>query len=456
MSIYRQIQAAVNRINYKQRKKSGLWDLSAAAHQPDTADVIYDAYCKGAYHFSDLTHTALSQNGKTRRVARYDKPLGVENVLCQCVKQILDKNFKVKYPNRNDITHDLFSYVRAIHKMSHFTIVRIDFKDYFNTVSAAYVFHKYLKNGIRDREEADLAEKYASATGMTYAGLAASNSIAEIIAEIFDEEVKNVFFGDGLIFYERYVDDAILLFNRDLTDRDIKSKINGIIEKVYRGECPANVQKCRTKLNGSKFRCLSKREIIGASGIKYVDFLGYEFGFFKKGDGVSVQYGITKEKQCKYEGRLKKIIGEYGKSSKTETDGELLRQRIKAFISRTVYRGRYFHSDTWKAKGFITNYGELRYLLNTGDIDPGTKTFLANAVEDAFQACGVPKPYYLSHGYTLLDGMTKNRSLILVEGIGYDYRSLRKLCAKAGIISGSKPTYDALVREYLIKMLVGY
>lgn len=457
MSIDNQIQTALNRIDYKQHKRTGKWTLNDPDKKLAMVESICNAYSEGKYDFANLQISVLNQMKKKRRIAKYADLFDVENVLCQCVKQILDKNFNVKYPNRNAITHDFFSYVRAIHKMSHFTIVRMDFKDYFNSVSASYVFHKYLKNNIKNRDEADLVGKYTSATRMAYAGLAASNSIAEIIAQIFDDEIKNTFFGDGLIFYERYVDDAVLMFNCDYTTAEVKLKINELIEKVYCGECLAEVHKCRTKLNAAKFQCVSKKDIIGTTDRKRLDFLGYEFVFFNDNMDVCVQYGITEEKQRKYMDRLKKIILRYAKSSKTSTDAELLRQRIKAFLSRTVYNGKYFRSNTWKAKGFISNYGELRYLLGTKYIDPNTENFLKTAVEEAFRLCGISAPYYLNHDYCLWNGMKKNQSLVLVEGIGYDYRSLEKLCLKAGItVNVKRPTYDNLVREYLIAMFVGY
>ena len=55
--------------------------------------------------------------------------------------------------------------------------------------------------------------------------------------------------------------------------------------------------------------------------------------------------------------------------------------------------------------------------------------------------------------------MQKNKTLLLVDGIGYDYRALVNLCNQIGIsnfeVGGEKRTYSSLVREYLIKVKVG-
>ena len=89
----------------------------------------------------------------------------------------------LKYPNRNRISRDLFSTLSATIQMSDFTIVRVDFKQYFNSISSIYVFEKYLKNDLSNRYEMDLVKAFVSSTKYAYAGLCTSNAIAEIIAK---------------------------------------------------------------------------------------------------------------------------------------------------------------------------------------------------------------------------------------------------------------------------------
>ena len=71
-----------------------------------------------------------------------------ENILCQCIKQILDREFKIKYPNRNKISKSLFNVIGTIKHMSDFTIVKFDFKDYFNSISSVYVYDKIMKSNL--------------------------------------------------------------------------------------------------------------------------------------------------------------------------------------------------------------------------------------------------------------------------------------------------------------------
>ena len=176
-------------------------------------------------------------------------------------------------------------------------------------------------------------------------------------------------------------------------------------------------------------------------------------------------YGITDAKQQKYNARIDKLIKEYADAPSHE-NLELLRHRIAAFTSREVYLIKRLHSNVWRVKGFIANYGELRYFLDTPQIESKTKHFLEHMVTDAFSRANIQLPYFLkptqqvTSGYNLLDNLRANKSLVFVEHIGYDYRALVRLCEQIEIqttdINGKCRGYDTLVKEYLIKVKAGY
>lgn len=194
-----------------------------------------------------------------------------------------------------------------------------------------------------------------------------------------------------------------------------------------------------------------------------IDYLGYEFSFSKAtNDTVEIVYGITIAKQQKYRKRLDKIIFLYTDRSSPDYDNlELLRHRLLAFSSRVVYINKHFNKDVWKVKGFISNYGELRYLLDTPSVSTGTKQFLLNMIRDAFLKNGVSLPYFMKpKGYNLFENMKRNKTILLVDNIGYDYSSLKNLCKQIDISDtdacGKKRGYGTLVRDYLIKVKVGY
>lgn len=413
------------------------------------------------YDFSGHSSMFLKQGTKTRKVKYYENIYSAENILCQCVKQILDRTFNIKYPNRNKTIRSLFAYVAAMNQMSHFTIVKFDFKDYYNTVSAPYVFEKCIKSQLSRRRDLDLIKEFCYSTKYAYAGLCTSNAISEIIAKTFDDAIKERFASQGLLFYERYIDDCVLLLNECVSLDDIKRIINELLSNIFHVEIKSDLLRCKTKFNDNKFRYLSSESI---SLTPYsIDYLGYEFLFSRTPQNkINVQYGITESKQKKYCKRVDRIISLYTNPSSPDYNNlELLRHRIMAFASREVYISKHFKSNVWKVKGFISNYGELRYLLDSPLLESDTKAFLQNMIKERFNSNGVPLPYFLkTNGYNLFENLKRNKTLLLVDTIGYDYESLSKLCQSVGInpigIDGKRRGYGTLVRDYLIKVKVGY
>ena len=459
MQLKKQIARAVKHIAAIDTKTS----LTPAQIDLITQRVLTDVR-SGTYDFSKADLLVLSQNGKKRLVKRYLDQYSTENVLCQCIKTILDKDFSVRYPNRNKIIRTLIGTLAAIKKMSDFTIIRFDFKDYFNSISTDYFYKKYILDSLSDREALGIIKKFCEDTEYAYAGLSTSNSIAEIIASSFDELVVHHFSAEGLIFYERYIDDGVIILNSHVQEPLVRDMLNTIRDTVY---CDASIQskrRCKTVFNNSKFQYLSKRSL--ASSASSFDFLGYEFFISQDHADVTIQTGITMEKQQKYRKRLDKLISMYSDPTSMDYKNvELLRHRVAAFTSREVYMSVRYRQDVWKVKGFISNYGELRNILGTKSIHADTERFLKNMVEDEFRSAGF-LPYFIKGspktkpGYCLYENMRKNKTILLVDGIGYNFEALKKLCSKVGIstvdASGKKRTYAALVRDYLIKVNVGY
>jgi hypothetical protein len=426
---------------------------------------VKEALENKTYNFSNSKSIVLKQNGKKRFVKQFPDIYSAESVLCQYIKNILDRTFKVKYPNRNKSVRMLFDVITAIKQMSDFTIFKFDFKDYFNSVSTMYVFEKFLKAKLTDRPEIALIENFAKNTRYAYAGFSTSNVIAEIIAKQFDDAVKQALSTKGVLFYERYIDDSIIVFNEHIEEPECLEILQQALKVIFFDDAVFALPKCKTRLNPNKFCYISKRTLVSAP--IPIDYLGYEFRFSCDREGKTlVKYGITNAKRKKYNERIDKLISYYSDVNHPDFGNlELLRHRIAAFTSRTVYRNKRFRSDIWKAKGFILNYGELRYLLNTSLIEADTEKFLKDMVNDACVRAGIPLPYFIAgpradNGYNLFENMKKNKTLMFVNHIGYDYRALVKLCKKIGIDDtdkkGVKRGYGTLVRDYLIETKVGY
>lgn len=455
MSLQNEIERAVKYVNASLSIHSSVKRLNEQEIYDKTIIVSEDL----ATHRFDFTRhrsTVLTQGEKKRRVVHYEE-LSTESILCQYVKQMLDRQIKVKYPNRNKVIHTLFDCLKAVKDMSSFTIIKYDFNDYFNSVSTTYVFEKYLSQVITNRFEFDLLRNFCQQSEYAHIGLCTSNVISEIIAIDFDNQIRSLFASKGILFFERYIDDTILIVNQHISNKDCHDLLRQALDSVFHDKSICADKPCKTKFNKSKYRYISRKDLKQTPSF---DFLGYEFTFSQKKNNVLIKYGITQEKREKYNKRLSKMIADY----KSNHDLELLRHRISAFTSRTVYISSRFHQSTWNVKGFISNYGELRYLLETEFIEPDTKIFLESMVCDAFKTASISLPYFIrgsknQQGYNLYENMLKNRTLLLVEQIGCDKGKMQNLCSQIGIKSklsnGMEKSYRELVHQYLIKTFIG-
>ena len=427
----------------------------------DTLKSIYE----NSFCFDKLETIHLNQNGKLRIVKQYKDKFSVEHILTIYIKKVLDRIFKVVYPNRNKIIKSLINTISCIIQMENFTIVRFDFKNYFNTISSEYVFEKYIKNNISNRKDLYLIKNFVSTTKFAYAGICTSNAIAEIISKYFDRAIYKRLLQYGLIFYERYIDDGIIILNSHIEKNKLERLITETISEIYYDKSII-CQKCKVKLNLKKFKYISKQQLSNDNNTS-VSFLGYEFYlYYNKNKNIEIMYGITEEKRKKYERKIDKLISLYIHSDtqslqEKSQELELLRHRIAAFSTRQVYVTQRKNKIIWHVKGFISNYGELRFFIENKLIEEQTEKFLQNMILDAFHRVNL-NPYFLkgNSSYNLYTNMKLNKTYLFVQYIGYSYKSLIKLCKKIGIneftSKNKSKTYNSLVKEYLIKVKVGY
>lgn len=410
------------------------------------------------YDFSKLTHIRINRMGKSRKIKTY--PLfSPEALLCVYIKRALDRKFHIKYPNRNEFMHSLFDVTNALKDMGDYTIFRFDFEDFFNSVSGTYVYQKCLSTCSLERWELDLLHDFVNSTKYTFAGLNTSNLICEILSKKFDSALQQKFNQRGLIYYRRYIDDGILIFNQYLEKAECESILNEAIAESFLDNHIQNVRPCKTKLNSSKTNYIAKRDIILTRGQYCFDFLGYLFVLENdNADNKTLfHYGLTETKRNKYQERLNKIVKDY--VSNPQKNMELLRHQIKAFTSRTVYQVTRYKTVIWKSKGLISNYCELG--SRTESLTNDTELFLRDAVKNAFVHNGLALPYFLKgnpnkSGYSLLNNLRKNKTLLFVQMIGISMDTLRQMCSQIGVPVDANAPYDKLVREYLIKVKVGH
>lgn len=422
---------------------------------------IIDSYKNKTYNFRKLKSFSIKQGTKKRRIKMFER-FTTEEILCIFLKRELDRTFHIKYPNRNAFMRSTFDIVSSLKNMNDFVIFKFDFLDFFNSISSEFVLKKYIEDKIGDREFLELLNEFVSKTKYAYAGLNTSNIICEIVAKEFDNRLWIKLAGKGVIFYKRYIDDGLIIFNRFIEEEECKEIINKVIEEIFYSSQSLSIKQCRTKLNEEKLNYIARRNL--DNNEKKFNFLGYEFAFYKSssgdsGDGkLKIKYGITTDKIKKYNKRINSIVKAYVEKSISE---ELLRHQIKAFSHRTVYMVNHYKSVIWKSKGFISNYCELRD--RTDNLTGETENFLKESIIRSFSNNGINPPYFIrcqnklrdQSIYSLYNNLKNNKTLLFVEKIGINFNTLKKMCMQVEIDTNNK-TYDDLVREYLIKVKVGH
>lgn len=445
----------MSQINYKllqsiidiQHRLFEVQNHEITANYP-TYEEVKSAIFNNKIDFNTKTHFVLKQQSKKRFGYMYNKN-SIEYIVCLYLKKRIDREFNIKYPNRNKIIRTLFGTLTLLKNMQDFTIYKFDFKDFFNSISSSYIDQIYIKRSNLSRTEKSLLTQYYDNFRYTFSGLSISNTLCELIARDFDNILKQKLKDFGIIFYQRYIDDGLIISNINMAKKNLETIIEEVISTVFYGH---NISiKCKVKLNPDKSIYISKRNLHETKILKY---LGYQINFELNSNQMTLSYGLTEEKIHKYQNKLNKLISDNVKSKFSE---ELLRQKVKAFCHRIVYLSSHKNEIIWKSKGLIANYKELQYHLS--NLTPATKDFLKNAVENAFLYNQIPLPYYLKsdkNSYTLLNTLEKEKSMIFVEHIGYDLNTLRKLAKKIGIREADKLNYNQLLAKYLIALKVGF
>ena len=272
------------------------------------------------FDFSTKVKEVFTQSGKRRVIYHYPK-LSVENFICHYLKKRLDKVFKIEYASRSKIINLLFNTIPALKNMNDFVIIRADFKSFFDSVLSRFVYEKYVLPSLLPRGDKDILEKYIDEYKYCYAGLCLSNGMTEIVCRDFDKKLKARLTSYGVFFYERYVDDMLIMLNSYVSQDEIIDIINTTISEIF-GTCPV-----RLSTSPGKFSYISRR---GLLVFQKFNFLGYEFFINEFNGNISFQYGITEKKRSRYSNIIERAFAQYA----VNHDEELLRQ--KAYVEREM------------------------------------------------------------------------------------------------------------------------
>lgn len=410
-------------------------------------DNIMKAITEQKYDFSKYEQGVFTQQGKKRIIYSYPN-LSTEAVLCQYLKKQIDKNFHVRYASRNRIMNVFFNILPVVKDMNDFVIIRADFKSFFDSVLSRHVYNRYIKESIIPRFDKELLEQYMKEFKYCHAGLCLSNGLTEIACREFDSRIRAYLSKWGMFFYERYVDDILLITNKYILKEEFCRIVQCTIREVF-GDSPVKLN-----MSSEKFSYITKRSL---SSSQRFSFLGYEFVIENsKEKEISFKYGIAGKKRKKYKGIIEKAFIQFKKDQHIE----LLRQRIKIYSSRVVIAKKIESSSyDWLTKGVVANYNELRFHMDA--LEPSTNQFLRDLYMQLLIEHGCEIPYFLraceneESIYNLKSNMKRNRSILFEKNIGVSKKTVLKWIQKLNPeYSAVDKGYYRMVMDYLVMIKV--
>ncbi len=415
---------------------------------------LYNATVSGDYNFQPFKKKLIKKENKTRVV--YEPTTVADKVILKYLSKRIKEELNITYPNRDKIMDICFDLIDSLPRLEDFTLYRFDFKDFFDNVDSSLIYNKYIIPSSLSIGEKKLIKKVLDGHWGCRQGLPTSNALIELTGRDFDENIKSYFLKKGLIFYKRYVDDCILIFNQKILEDEIHGYIISII-KDYFGK--------RIKISPTKTVYQTKY----TPSSKF-DYLGYSFElkpWINSSNGEIIdyyfQFGIASKKQDKYKAELDHIINAYN----IDHNSLLLLRRIQFYNSRIVFFNYSKNSDRiWNVSGIIETYKLLRKYIILDDenikkdivrnqlekiprdggknhtnsvphrIDPETIDFLKNTLARKTCKC-TPIPQFLlnqrASDHSLWHAFINKHSIVFQANVGWSNKYLRKRCRELKI-----------------------
>lgn len=435
----------------------------------------YDKIVKGDINFSSIKPMKVKKEGKIRKIYIVNEPIDIVALKYLTVR--LNSIFKIKYPCRDNLMETCFNLIDSLPDLENYTIFRFDFENFFDSVDIKQIFDNYIRESNLCSFEKNLLEKICKKYKYCPQGLSISNALIEIISREFDARLRIKFRKMGLIYYERYVDDGILIFNEKRERRQIEKIIKDSIVSIF-GE--------KVKMAATKTVYQTKK-----NGSSIINYLGYSFKrvILKEGNSTKIffQFGISDVKLEKYKKQLDNIFKDYLSTG----DDTLFLKRIQYYNSRVVF---YNHPKTknkkirvWDVRGIINSYRLLRkYIIqdaykrnefkNVGQkkqnkvklknkkqkkrneviykIDSKTANFLYGYILVKRNELQSPPSFLVGKNainHSLWQAFIYNNSIVFQPNIGWSDTYLNKQLMELNI-SGKKQSYTKNVKTYCMQM----
>lgn len=279
-----------------------------------------------------------------------------EQMILKYYQLLLQSIFKIQYPNRTNIMKHFMNIVPFLESYNNYSIYKFDLKNFFPSIDVNKIEEEIKKSDLLYDYEINFLMKYLKENKSLTPGIGLNNCLIEILGNKFDKFLSTCLKNDNIIYYDRYVDDGILIFDEIENKKEIEKKVKKYIHFIF-GK--------KVEVNKNKTKFISKADSFN------IEYLGYNF--YKNNDNYGtknkdeIKFGIATKKIDKSRARIKRIIIEFQKDG----NFELLKYRLDSIYKRRVYVGKKKNQNTirWQVRGISQDYKELKkFILNESSV----------------------------------------------------------------------------------------
>ncbi|MCD4827104.1 MAG: RNA-directed DNA polymerase [Acholeplasmataceae bacterium] len=352
------------------------------------SNVLYK-YNKSIQVFEPLSKMKLNSKRTVYKTTQKNK------VLIHSISKKLSLFFSIRNSSRNSniiVLSNIFTSNNRI------TIMKLDISKFFDSIPHDKLVEIIRKNRILNTNDINLIIHYLDSNPSSKVGVHQGTELSNVLSEVFfsslDKTLKTI--DNSLIFSERYVDDILLVFNRNFHDDEVKEFYARVKDTIESYQLSLNDQKTKIVsiymnkhykkitetssiatyteyIDYLKLYSLSKKGAIHKIKKTYIDFsyLGYRFNWnLNKAKNIcSFHIDIPQTKIYKYKTRAYKLFSEFKKHrslnpKRNDFAYYLLRERLR-FLTSTYVLPAKKNDYTKSIIGINSNY---QYIQNQNQI----------------------------------------------------------------------------------------
>lgn len=384
-------------------------------------------------YFNENFSFKLIKNNKMAKKRKFVivKPKSHAKLQIDEINKIILKDKNVDFNNKKNIIAGIDNFIQQ--NLKEYTVVRCDFKNYYNSLNINYIIEKCELNSLLNEKQQIFLKDYADFLKYCRPGINLNTTLSEVIAEEFDKELKSTY--RDIVLYIRFVDDIFMIMDKKVDEGEIKFRLSSTIEKVFYDKNINYKNKTQIPFD-RKFEFFNSEQLP-----KSINYLDMKIDFFDK---ITISVGY-KEKD-KFNEQLKKVILKYHNNDRA------MKTILKILAKGVIYKEIKNHKVKWAYKGYVSKYRFYSKVTNFNK----DEHFCQNVFKNAFIKLNLPVPSYLNEKcYDIIDNVKNKRYFVLDKTRGIPREKLLKIMENLGEKYDNNAKYFDIAKN-LIKICMFY